>query len=177
MPIVDPIAKPAWRIQRQAGWRKRVTGTHPEARAVEEIFKALVLDQLTVSARCEGRIDPDRLPCETRESLGDLYEILTERGHAVVFWGVWERVENELRWRHCQECAGDHPHTDPHNQQSLYYQQRFRAQHGRWPTWSDAMAHCTPEIQARWKEELIKMHKQHKLPIPDDLLQGPAPGR
>lgn len=54
----------------------------------------------------------------------------------------------------CQECAVDHEPEMPHNQQSLYYQYKFYQQNGRWPTWEDAMAHCSPELQAWWKKEL-----------------------
>lgn len=56
----------------------------------------------------------------------------------------------------CQECAVDHPVDQPHNQQSLYYQYHFYSQHGRWPTWADAMAHCSDEVKAIWTEELKK---------------------
>jgi len=54
----------------------------------------------------------------------------------------------------CQECAVDHPPEDPHNNQSLYFQYKFRGDHGRWPTWKDAIAHCTPEVREFWEEEL-----------------------
>jgi hypothetical protein len=50
----------------------------------------------------------------------------------------------------CQECAVKHDPDMPHNQQSLYYQYKFYQQHGRWPTWKDAMAHCTPGMQDAW---------------------------
>jgi hypothetical protein len=56
----------------------------------------------------------------------------------------------------CQECAVKHRPDFPHNPQSLYYQYQFHGEHGRWPTWKDAMAHCSPEIQAAWTEELAK---------------------
>jgi len=56
----------------------------------------------------------------------------------------------------CQECAVDHAPEMPHNQQSLYYQYKFYQQHGRWPTWEDALAHCAPEMQDAWKEALRK---------------------
>lgn len=70
----------------------------------------------------------------------------------------------------CQVCAVDHAWDQPHNKQSLYYQYHFHAEHGRWPTWTDAMAHCTPEIQAAWRAGLIEQHKKHGLEIPADLL-------
>ncbi|UNC91661.1 hypothetical protein [Candidatus Contubernalis alkaliaceticus] len=61
----------------------------------------------------------------------------------------------------CQECATDHPSELPHNQQSLYYQYAFYAKHGRWPTWKDAMEHCSEEVKEMWikalKEEGIEV--------------------
>jgi hypothetical protein len=42
----------------------------------------------------------------------------------------------------------------PHNQQSLYWQYWFYGQHGRWPTWADAMAHCSEATKAFWISEL-----------------------
>jgi hypothetical protein len=48
----------------------------------------------------------------------------------------------------CQECAVDHPKDHPHNADSLYYQYKFLDQHGRWPTWEDAIAHCNEEVKA-----------------------------
>lgn len=54
----------------------------------------------------------------------------------------------------CPECAVDHQPKYPHNQQSLFYQYKFFNDHGRWPTWEDAMAHCSEKIKAIWREEL-----------------------
>ena len=54
----------------------------------------------------------------------------------------------------CQECAVDHSPEMPHNQQSLYYQYKFYQQRGCWPTWEDAMAHCTPQIKDFWIKAL-----------------------
>jgi len=56
----------------------------------------------------------------------------------------------------CQECAVKHEPKLPHNQQSLYYQYKFYQEHGRWPTWADAMSHCSPEIQELWGDSLKK---------------------
>ena len=56
----------------------------------------------------------------------------------------------------CQTCATKHEPAQAHNAQSLYYQYAFFSEKGRWPTWADAIAHCTPEIQAFWKAELTK---------------------
>lgn len=54
----------------------------------------------------------------------------------------------------CQECAVAHNAEDPHNPQSMYYQVKFQIQHGRGATWNDALAHCTPERQGLWWENL-----------------------
>ena len=50
----------------------------------------------------------------------------------------------------CQECAVKHEAAMPHNQQSLYWQYSFYAKHQKWPTWADAMAHCSEEMKAKW---------------------------
>ncbi len=54
----------------------------------------------------------------------------------------------------CSECATKHDPALPHNQGSLFWQMRFHQANGRWPTWVDAMTHCTPEMQALWLEAL-----------------------
>lgn len=54
----------------------------------------------------------------------------------------------------CQECAVEHDPRLPHNKQSLYYQFQFYGEHGRWPTWADAMEHCSEEMKTTWIEEL-----------------------
>ena len=69
----------------------------------------------------------------------------------------------------CQECATDHKHDEPHNLQSLYYQYRFYGSHSRWPTWTDAMSHCTPEVKALWRKGLIELLTKNNMPIPADL--------
>jgi hypothetical protein len=56
----------------------------------------------------------------------------------------------------CEECATKHDPTYPHNQQSFYYQYHFYADHNRFPTWKDAMAHCSEGMQKLWIEELAK---------------------
>lgn len=56
----------------------------------------------------------------------------------------------------CQECGAKHPPGHPHNAQSLRYQYTFYGRHGRWPDWEDAMAHCSGNIRAFWRAELIR---------------------
>lgn len=54
----------------------------------------------------------------------------------------------------CPECAVAHDPKQPHNRDSLAYQYHFYDKNGRWPTWADAMAHCTDEVKAYWTQAL-----------------------
>jgi hypothetical protein len=56
----------------------------------------------------------------------------------------------------CQKCAVNHDERLPHNQQSMYWQYWFYSQYARWPTWEDAMKHCTEEVKEATKEVLRK---------------------
>lgn len=56
----------------------------------------------------------------------------------------------------CETCATVHTPANPHNAQSFFYQYKFFDQHGRWPNWLDAMAHCDAETQAIWIRQLEK---------------------
>lgn len=55
----------------------------------------------------------------------------------------------------CPECAHEHPAELPHNL-TLFYKYYFRHREGvagreeRWPTWTDAMAHCDQAIREGW---------------------------
>lgn len=51
----------------------------------------------------------------------------------------------------CQVCARDHRPDLPHDLGTLFYQVQFQGRFGRAPTWADAVAHCTPEMQAQWR--------------------------
>ncbi len=77
----------------------------------------------------------------------------------------------------CQTCATDHRHDEPHNRDSLYYQMTFHATHGRWPLWSDSMAHCTPEVQALWRKALARHFESRGLEIPEDIRDDKTGGR
>ena len=56
----------------------------------------------------------------------------------------------------CPLCADKHDEREPHNRDSLYYQQKFYRLHKRFPTWADAMAHCSTITQAAFREKLKK---------------------
>ena len=55
----------------------------------------------------------------------------------------------------CPLCAMTHDPSGPHDRNSLYYQMRFYRQHRRFPTWNDAMAHCSGPVQMKTWQELI----------------------
>lgn len=57
----------------------------------------------------------------------------------------------------CPECAVDHPKEAPHNRDSLFYNYYFFNKNGRWPTWKDAMEHCSDERKAEWRKALALM--------------------
>lgn len=73
----------------------------------------------------------------------------------------------------CEWCHVRHAPAQPHNQQSLSYRVKFNAVKGRYPTWTDAMAHCDDETKRLWRRELVKAHKANGLPVPADLLDTP----
>lgn len=56
--------------------------------------------------------------------------------------------------KECQDCGARHAPDRPHDATSLYYQIRFLNAHKRYPTWIDAVVHCTPEVQSNWVHEL-----------------------
>jgi len=56
----------------------------------------------------------------------------------------------------CQVCARKHAPEMPHDAQSIFYQMDHLNKQGRYPTWADAIAHCSPEMQAEWKRILIR---------------------
>jgi hypothetical protein len=54
----------------------------------------------------------------------------------------------------CPSCGEDHEANEPHNRDSLLYQTLFCQANGRSPTWSDAIAHCPPDVQKLWADGL-----------------------
>ena len=57
----------------------------------------------------------------------------------------------------CQECGRKHRDDEPHDRMSLYYDMKFQLEHGYPPTWMDAMAHCSLEVQVQWERELRRV--------------------
>lgn len=101
-------------------------------------------------------------------SLGAIEVIDIETGEVV------ERQENAATLLPappgtCEECAVEHDPRLPHNQQSMFYQMRFHALHGRWPTWTDAMQHCEPALREDWRASLIELLRSQGVDVPPDL--------
>lgn len=69
----------------------------------------------------------------------------------------------------CEWCHVEHEPTEPHKQQSLSYQMKFHAVHGRWPTWTDAMAHCAEDVRRHWREHVVELMLENGIEIPEDL--------
>ena len=60
----------------------------------------------------------------------------------------------------CKFCGARHSLIDGHSLPSLFYQSRFRAAHGREPTWADAVAHLPGDLQERWRRVVASMGRQ-----------------
>lgn len=56
----------------------------------------------------------------------------------------------------CRICGDVHNCRDPHNAGSLLYQHTFRKRNGRYPTWIDAMSHCSRRTKERWVDRLAR---------------------
>lgn len=67
---------------------------------------------------------------------------------------AWTLMPVDTRDGQCSQCGIIHDPDAPHNRSTLAYQYSFYAEHDRWPSWADAMAHCTPEVRAGWETRL-----------------------
>jgi hypothetical protein len=117
------------------------------------------------------------IPKKKPTKVGSVQTVDAETGEAVAGQKANAMTMLPPRPGVCQECAVDHKHDEPHNQQSLYYQMHFHARHGRWPTWTDAMAHCPDDVKAHWRRTLVERMTLIRMTVPDDLMDPPAPGR
>lgn len=54
----------------------------------------------------------------------------------------------------CPECATIHDFDYPHDKNSLFYLYTFYYKYKRWPTWNDALNHCSIETKNMWNEFL-----------------------
>jgi len=58
----------------------------------------------------------------------------------------------------CSICCFKHSSDQPHNITSNYYRRDFKAQHGRWPTITDTMSHCSEDVKAYWIKHYTEAH-------------------
>lgn len=70
---------------------------------------------------------------------------------------TWTLMPLDTSNGECSQCGQVHEPDWPHNRDSLHYQYAFYAEHDRWPTWADAMAHSPALVRAIWTEELHKI--------------------
>ena len=64
---------------------------------------------------------------------------------------------------YCIECGDYHPNEIPHNVAHPHYQKTFFKKQGRFPTWSDAMSHCTEEMKLAWKTSMTRVRRSSGL--------------
>ena len=57
----------------------------------------------------------------------------------------------------CQVCGREHGAEHPHDAKSMYYQTVFHNEHGRLPTWEDAMAHCADDMKQLWLDAMDRV--------------------
>lgn len=73
----------------------------------------------------------------------------------------------------CPECGQDHDPGWMHDVNSAIYWLRFIKRHDRRPRWSDAMAHCSPEIRDCLKQKMLELGIEDNSDwIPEDDLLG-----
>lgn len=56
----------------------------------------------------------------------------------------------------CPICATRHDPKEPHDRDSIYYQNYFRKKYKRFPTWADAMSHCNESQKRDFKKKLAR---------------------
>ena len=66
----------------------------------------------------------------------------------------WMMLPVDTSQGQCSQCAVVHDPAVPHDLQSLAYQYSFYAEHDRFPTWRDAMAHCDETTREMWTDAL-----------------------
>lgn len=67
---------------------------------------------------------------------------------------TWTLLPVDTSEGQCSQCGQPHRPDEPHNPGSLAYQYSFYAEHDRWPTWADAISHCTGEVRQAWIKAL-----------------------
>ncbi len=60
----------------------------------------------------------------------------------------------------CKHCATKHGPRDPHNHGSIFYQMRFKMEHGRDATQADCVAHLPEGRQTVYRQILSEYDKE-----------------
>lgn len=68
------------------------------------------------------------------------------------------RLDKTGKSNRCPECHSQHDPELPHDALRAAYRLKFHEKHKRFPTWTDAMAHCSDEMKAAWKKALEEQH-------------------
>lgn len=89
-----------------------------------------------VNLECRQRVR-DRKQISGLDNRGSVVKAASENTAGV-------RVE-EHSMSACPICGYVHGSDSPHEASSMTYQLRFHREHGRLPTWEDAIAHCSEE--------------------------------
>lgn len=69
----------------------------------------------------------------------------------------------------CLICGMEHDPGEPHDARSIIYIKNFREAHGRMPTWSDALSHCTEEVKKSWRDSIRRVREN------TEKISGPFP--
>lgn len=73
----------------------------------------------------------------------------------------------------CEACGREHEPAHPHDMDSQSYARWFYAQHCRFPTWADAMAHCPDHEKEAWTWALKALEIDLNTPYfgqPDEVI-------
>ncbi len=72
---------------------------------------------------------------------------------------LWYSVCKPREPETCQMCGRRHFAHQPHDPTSPLYALNFRSTERRWPSWKDAMSHCSPKMQ----DYLLRMLRKHHM--------------
>lgn len=59
----------------------------------------------------------------------------------------------------CTICGEEHPENYPHNALGEVYRKWFLERFGRYPTWDDALEHCSADMRSAFKQTMARVKK------------------
>lgn len=77
----------------------------------------------------------------------------------------------------CPVCATKHDPADPHDPNSLFYQIGFWKRNRRFPSWADAMEHCSPMTKLVWMDKLKKRGIRVDMAVKQDTAEDGQDGQ